>query len=40
MDPLDVVALTRRLVDVESTTGQEAVVCAMVAEELEHRDIR
>ena len=37
MDPLDVVALTRRLVDVESTTGQEAVVCAMVAEELEHR---
>ncbi|BCS35451.1 succinyl-diaminopimelate desuccinylase [Luteitalea sp. TBR-22] len=37
MDPLDVVALTRRLVDVESTTGQEAVVCAMVGEELERR---
>lgn len=37
MDPLDVVALTRRLVDVESTTGQEAVVCAMVGEELEQR---
>lgn len=37
MDPLDVVALTRRLVDVESTTGQEAVVCAMVGEELEGR---
>jgi len=37
MDPLDVVALTRRLVDVESTTGQEAVVCAMVGDELEQR---
>lgn len=37
MDPLDVVALTRRLVDVESTTGQESVVCAMVGEELEQR---
>jgi acetylornithine deacetylase len=37
MDPLDVVAFTRRLVDVESTTGQEAVVCAMVGEELERR---
>jgi acetylornithine deacetylase len=37
MDPLDVVTLTRRLVDVESTTGQEAVVCAMVGEELEAR---
>ncbi|WP_396626116.1 M20/M25/M40 family metallo-hydrolase, partial [Luteitalea sp.] len=37
MDPLDIVALTRRLVDVESTTGQEAVVCAMVGEELERR---
>jgi acetylornithine deacetylase len=37
MDPLGVVALTRRLVDVESTTGQEAVVCAMVGEELERR---
>ena len=37
MDSLDVVALTRRLVDVESTTGQEAVVCAMVGEELEQR---
>lgn len=37
MDPIDVVALTRRLVDVESTTGQEAVVCAMVGEELEAR---
>lgn len=37
MDSLDVVALTRRLVDVESTTGQESVVCAMVGEELEHR---
>jgi acetylornithine deacetylase len=37
MDPLDVVSLTRRLVDVESTTGQEAVVCALVGEELEAR---
>ena len=37
MDPIDVVALTRRLVDVESTTGQEAAVCAMVGEELERR---
>lgn len=37
MDPVDVVALTRRLVDVESTTGQEAVVCAMVGDELEQR---
>lgn len=37
MDPLDIVALTRRLVDVESTTGQEAVVCAMVGEVLEQR---
>jgi acetylornithine deacetylase len=37
MDSLDVVALTRRLVDIESTTGQEAVVCALVGEELEHR---
>ena len=37
MDPLDVVALTRRLVDVESTTGEEAAVCAMVARELEQR---
>lgn len=37
MDPLDVVALTRQLVDVESTTGQEASVCAMVGEVLEQR---
>ena len=37
MDPLDVVALTRRLVDVESTTGDEAAVCVMVGEELEQR---
>jgi acetylornithine deacetylase len=37
MDPLDVVALTRRLVDVESTTGDEAEVCAMVGEALEQR---
>lgn len=37
MDSLDVVALTRRLVDVESTTGQEAAVCAMVGAELEAR---
>ena len=37
MDPVDVVALTRRLVDVESTTGGEAVVCAMVGDELEQR---
>jgi len=37
MDPLDVVALTRRLVDVESTTGDEAAVCAMVGEALEQR---
>jgi acetylornithine deacetylase len=37
MDPIDVVELTRRLVDAESTTGQEAVVCAMVADELERR---
>jgi acetylornithine deacetylase len=35
MDPVDVVALTRRLVDVESTTGDEATVCAMVGDELE-----
>ena len=40
MDPLDVVGLTRRLVDVESTTGQEAVVCAMVGQELEDRGYR
>ncbi len=37
MDPVDVVGLTRRLVDVESTTGQEAEVCAIVAGELEQR---
>ena len=37
MDSLDVVGLTRRLVDVESTTGQEAAVCAMVGAELEAR---
>ncbi len=37
MDPLDVVGLTRRLVDIESTTGQEAVVCALVGEVLEQR---
>ena len=37
MDPLDVVALTRRLVDVESTTGDEAAVCVMVGAEMEQR---
>lgn len=37
MDPIDVVGLTRRLVDIESTTGQEAVVCALVGEVLEQR---
>jgi acetylornithine deacetylase len=37
MDPLDVVAFTRALVDVESTTGQEAEVCAIVAGELGRR---
>lgn len=37
MDPLDVVALTRRLVDIESTTGQEAAVCAEMAQVLESR---
>ena len=37
MDPLDVVALTRQLVDLDSTTGQEAVVCALVGETLEER---
>lgn len=37
MDPLDIVALTRRLVDVESTTGTEAAVCAIVGDELERR---
>ncbi len=37
MDPVDVVGLTRRLVDIESTTGQEAVVCALVCDVLEQR---
>lgn len=37
MDPLDVVALTRRLVDLDSTTGKESAVCAAVAEVLEQR---
>ncbi len=37
MDPLDLVGLTRQLVDVESTTGQEAVVCALVGDVLEQR---
>ncbi|HTU99839.1 MAG TPA: M20/M25/M40 family metallo-hydrolase [Luteitalea sp.] len=37
MDPIDVVGLTRRLVDLDSTTGQEAVVCALVGEVLEQR---
>jgi acetylornithine deacetylase len=37
MGSLDVVALTRQLVDVESTTGDEAAVCAMVADQLEQR---
>jgi acetylornithine deacetylase len=37
MDPIDVVALTRQLVDIESTTGQEAAVCAEMASVLEAR---
>ncbi len=37
MDPLGLVEFTRRLVDVDSTTGQEAAVCAIVAGELERR---
>jgi acetylornithine deacetylase len=37
MDPIDIVGLTRRLVDIESTTGHEAVVCAVVGELLEER---
>lgn len=37
MDPLDIVGLTRRLVDIESTTGQEAAVCAEMASVLESR---
>jgi acetylornithine deacetylase len=37
MDPLDVVALTRRLVDIDSTTGSEAAVCAEMAGVLEAR---
>ena len=37
MDPVDVVGLTRRLVDIESTTGQEGVVCALVGDVLEQR---
>jgi len=37
MDSLDVVALTRRLVDIESTTGQEGEVCAEMAAVLEQR---
>ena len=37
MDPVDVVALTRQLVDIESTTGQEAAVCAEMASVLEAR---
>ncbi len=40
MDPIDVVGLTRRLVDIESTTGQEAAVCAVVAGVLEQRGYR
>lgn len=37
MDPLDVVALTCQLVDIDSTTGHEAVVCAVVGDVLESR---
>src|SRR5690606_42130080 len=37
MDPVDVVALTRRLVDIDSTTGSEAAVCAEMAAVLEAR---
>ncbi len=37
MDSLDVPALTRLLVDIDSTTGQEAAVCAVVANLLEAR---
>ncbi|MBA2354083.1 MAG: M20/M25/M40 family metallo-hydrolase [Acidobacteria bacterium] len=37
MDSLDVPALTRLLVDIDSTTGQEAAVCAVVADLLEAR---
>lgn len=37
MDSLDLVALTRRLVDIESTTGQEAAVCGEMASVLESR---
>lgn len=36
-DALDVVALTRRLVDIDSTTGREAAVCAEMAGVLEVR---
>jgi len=37
MDPLDLVGLTARLVDIESTTGLEAAVCAEMASVLETR---
>lgn len=37
MDSLDLVGVTRRLVDIESTTGQEAAVCAEMAALLESR---
>ena len=37
MDPVDLVGLTRRLVDIESTTGLEAEVCAEMATVLETR---
>ncbi len=40
MDPVDVVALTRALVDVDSTTGQEAAVGALLGSELERRGYR
>lgn len=37
MDPLDLVGLTARLVDIESTTGLEAAVCTEMAAVLEAR---
>lgn len=37
MDPVDVVALTRQLVDIDSTTGQEAAVCGVVGALLQAR---
>ena len=37
MDPVDVVAFTRRLVDIDSTTGREGEVAAVIAGELRGR---